>query len=620
MPQDVQSNGLLSQLVGIKAQKQAQDKLNAIQTYKMILDPDSSASEGMRQYAGNSMLDLIGQEFGGGGGGKGGSGKGGSGGGGKNGAGNPIVDLFKHVIGKSVSAGSQKQQQEQQPQPQQSTDDPGAPGGAGPGGSQTAKAAPEPRFLTREQMDAQKAATQSKIDAARVKLAQDTEAAKNKADQESMVDNATGVRMAREADLKEAGIGKDDPRYQQYLLYGDKAASLQKPGTAGKPSKQFVQLPDGSTHLAWVTPGQPGGTLADTGEPLPEGWTPAAPPSGADARTTYAQLLRSLHDKYPQLGKDQIATMAGEEYQKKYGVEIGKAEQAIAINQVLSGVGGGDYTPPVPSGAGALGEKPKLTPKPNAPPASSRVSPEDSINRSVYMSNLLGNSKATGPERVRDIKGRESFKKQTGLDPAEFEALAASDRGTAKAVIDTVERQASVQRVNEVLNQFGDEAVKRAQEVAKNEPDAPILKKPIRELSAATVGNPALARFLLAYNGFQRQYSTLTAGAGGLSRAQLPVGIADKVDHVLDPNATLETVIQSVDQVKIEGKRELEGFDKARGDMSKMIALSMEGKGGAAGGTSGTGGGGGVSGGEDREYQGHTYHRDKAGDPWKLVK
>jgi hypothetical protein len=31
-------------------------------------------------------------------------------------------------------------------------------------------------------------------------------------------------------------------------------------------------------------------------------------------------------------------------------------------------------------------------------------------------------------------------------------------------------------------------------------------------------------------------------------------------------------------------------------------------------------GGAGVKTGEDKEYQGHTYHRDKAGDPWKLVK
>jgi hypothetical protein len=143
MPSDIQPNGLLSQLVGIKAQKQAQDKLNAIQTYKSILDPDNSATEGMRQYAGNSMLALIGQEFGGGGKG------------GKAGAGNPIVDLFKHVIGKAVSAGGKST----------AGNTPGAP-------------APDQRFLTRDQMTDQSqaradkaaeanAATAAKIDAAK---------------------------------------------------------------------------------------------------------------------------------------------------------------------------------------------------------------------------------------------------------------------------------------------------------------------------------------------------------------------------------------------------------------------------------------------------------------------
>lgn len=357
----------------------------------------------------------------------------------------------------------------------------------------------------------------------------------------------------------------------------NKNRSVEPKVTQGKSTKQFVQLPDGTTHAAWITPGLPGGILVDTGESLPQGWTPAAPPSGADARTTYAQLLRSLHDEHPELDKDQLSRMAGEEYQRKYGLEIGKAEQQIAINEVLSGVDGGAYKPPVPKAADTSGAKPRLTPKAaGSASTSTLLSPKENTDRSVYMADLLSNQKATGPERVRVINGRESFRKSTGLDPVAFEALAASDRGTAKAFIDTIERQASVERVNEVLKTFGDEAVKRAREIAKNEPDSPILKKPIRELTAATIGNPALARFLLAFNGFQRQYSTLTAGAGGLSRAQLPVGIADKVDHILDPNATLETVIQAVDQVKIEGNKEMEGFDAARRQMADSIKDSVK--------------------------------------------
>lgn len=358
-----------------------------------------------------------------------------------------------------------------------------------------------------------------------------------------------------------------------------------------RPQKQFVELPDGTTALAWIVPGEKGGTLAATGEALPDGWKPAAAPSGADARTTYAQLLRSLHDEHPDWTKDQIANAAGTEFQKKYGVEIGKAEQQIAIREVLSGVGGGDYVPPAPS-------KPKLTPKTQgatpAAPGATQATPKptlgqakaqrESTDQSVYLADLLGNNKASGDEKTRVIRGREIFKQATGLNPVEFEALAASDKGTAKAIIDTVEREASVQRINEVLNQFGDEAINRAKELSEREPDAPILKKPIREITAQTAGNEAYRKFVIAYNGFQRQYSTLTAGAGGLSRAQLPVGIAEKVDHVLDPNATLADVIASVNQVKVEGKRELEGFNQARGDMAKMIALSMQGKSGGQGG------------------------------------
>ena len=183
MPEEIQSNGLLSQLVGMKAQKQAQDKQNAIQTYKQILDSDS-ASEGMRQYAGNSLLSLIGTEFGGG--------KGAGGGGGKSGgAGNPILEVFKHVIGHAVKNGGKGAQAGQQQQSQANSDDPGAPGqtaAAGqkpaPQGKQAGSGLPAPgdRFLTREQIQQQQleagekqASVQAKIDAvkAQQKLLED---------------------------------------------------------------------------------------------------------------------------------------------------------------------------------------------------------------------------------------------------------------------------------------------------------------------------------------------------------------------------------------------------------------------------------------------------------------
>jgi hypothetical protein len=137
------------------------------------------------------------------------------------------------------------------------------------------------------------------------------------------------------------------------------------------------------------------------------------------------------------------------------------------------------------------------------------------------------------------------------------EAMSKDDR---KSVSQTIQREVATKRVNEVLNEFGDELVARSKDALQT--GSPILNKPIRSIELAAVGDPNLRKFMVALNAFQRQYGILTAGSPQ-SIAQLPVAVREDVEKILSPNATLGEVIAMVDQVKREGKREAQGFDKS---------------------------------------------------------
>src|SRR5262249_47924274 len=158
-----------------------------------------------------------------------------------------------------------------------------------------------------------------------------------------------------------------------------------------------------------------------------------------------------------------------------------------------------------------------------------------------------------GAAKVGIQKGREALKKQTGLNAVDFSMVEAANKDERKAFGNTIQRHVAVSRLNEIMSQFGDETILRAKDALQT--GSPLLNKPIREIKLETVGDPKLRRFLIALNGFDRQYTSLTSG-GSLSNAQLPVSTQQEVKKIIDPNMTLPEVIAAVEQVKTEGKRE----------------------------------------------------------------
>ena len=65
MPTDIQPNGLLSQLVGLKAQKEAQQKTDQIGIWKSIVS-DPQYSDSQREMAAGNLKALAGDVLGGG--------------------------------------------------------------------------------------------------------------------------------------------------------------------------------------------------------------------------------------------------------------------------------------------------------------------------------------------------------------------------------------------------------------------------------------------------------------------------------------------------------------------------------------------------------------------------
>jgi len=368
-------------------------------------------------------------------------------------------------------------------------------------------------------------------------------------------------------------------------------------GALPKPPKwtaAWVQKP-GEKLLTkvWEEPGTNNRIYVDSGEPVDEN-TPTVDPSqvSTEARKEYWGEFGNYYRAAMGQGHsdEDSKAIAGKMVFNKYGISIGKTEQDMALKTFLSGVPGGSDlgstkggapkgaapSEGAPSGGGAPNRTNVFGPRAETDRAQHAVNETRYMN--MYLSSLFGNTPAGRGGAAGQVgiqRGMESVQKLTGLDPVAFQTMAVVNKDKAKGIGDTIQRYVAVQRLTELMDGFGANVIETGQKAIAT--GSPVLNQAWRSISTRSVGNPEIRQYLLALNALQRQYSVLTAG-GALSRAMLPVSVAESVDKLLSPDATLAEAIASVSQLKTETKIEKDGYQRSISDAALEINTSFGGK------------------------------------------
>lgn len=639
--------GIISDLVNMKAAQDAKAKQGPLDVARLVLS-DENATPEAREWATNSVVSLLSDTFGGKGKGgrSSGGGGGGAGGGGKDGG---LGGFFKTLLGGisqnpyTASKGVKEKVSEI---------------GAG---------RPKRFELTEEEKQAAKDRATAAADKEKLEYEQKLQGQKDQAKFEA--------DQKQEAENRRVQLIYDNEDYDRWTERGSKlgltgrdlaefaATKGQKMPTqasAGTPRVLYGKVKgqeDQGLQILTFNPRNPGAGFVDasgreyTKDEISD--ISNSPPAAQRLYGRPLEISQYVQSKGYKIGSPEYNYYFGQIAGADLQTSLGRTQQLGAIDTAQSGIGLGQGFPAIPQnpnpqeGAGGnqapaagpaqtgqpgptsttpglgTGRPPALPPfnqvapgqqgaattpkQPLAPKAAATSTNPNDRFVSMYLSSLFSDAPVTGgAAKVGIIKGREALQKVTGLSPIDFSLIEASSKDNRTAMAQTIQRAVATSRVNEVLNEFGDETMKRAASALNT--GSPFLNKHVRDIDVAAVGNPDLKRFLTALNGFQRQYGILTSGSPQ-SIAQLPVAVRNDVERIIDPNATLAEVIATVDQVKIEGKRETQGFKNSIQDTMSQISSGLGGN------KSGK-----TSGGEDKEYNGHTYHRDKPGDEWRLVK
>jgi len=566
--------GLITNLVRMKSEQDFNAKQAAIQGLQAALT--GSPTREAREWANRGITELLDNTFGGGGKGKGGKGGGGG-----------VGDVFKGILSRLSALN---------------------PATASQGTKDAIKeiGATRPPQLQMTPEEQETASARKEAIASGQRLAEQKALDEQKRQAKLQNDQEDWEIWSKRAD-EVLGTGASARDRAEFIATKGQKLPTQSAGAAGTPRMIWgkVKGEEGVQPL-FVNPKNPSNYVAVGGRELNSGeveLTAAPPTERLTGRPL--EIAKYVQGQGFKPGTPEFERRYSEVAGADIGIHLGRVQQQAAIDQAQSGIGLGAGIPPSRTSATAPAPAPKSTPAalsaPSAPsarvdstrtPATSSAAataPADDKFISMFLGDLLGTVKTTGgAAKVGVIKGQEALRKLLKLGPVDFSLTAAMAQDDRKAFSQTIQRAVATQRVNEVLNEFGDEVVKRADKALQT--GSPILNKPIREIELKAVGDPDLRRFMIALNGFQRQYGILTSGSPQ-SIAQLPVTVGQRIEHIIDPNATLGEVIASVDQVKTEGRREAQGFKRAIEDTAGQITGALGGKGVKYGGGAGAGGG-----------------------------
>lgn len=429
-------------------------------------------------------------------------------------------------------------------------------------------------------------------------------------------------RLAQQAD--EIGLKKGTPEYINYMAGRNletKPPSAQKIYYKAKGSEEV--------HVAEHVPGQPGFKDAETGDPLPEGWTVAGAPSAASGRDLFTQYVKSYQAKYPALPVSAVSKMAGETLLKEHGVRIGRVDQQMAIDAINSGVGGGTFEAKPPKGTIAsstesrpspgmpkaqsqpqsfpaqapapapaqpkaspqspaqspMGGKPtpgqpgqapgQSTPqaqaptKPTPPPSGGKYPPLAPLASRVWRQITgLDKEPSGGPAQAGRQLGMEQLKKSTGKTDSELLSIATERKAIAKALSTAQERSALFDRLNRTIAIHGNLMQQAAKGVTPS--GIPWMNMKINELKNHFTDDPRLKAFETSILAVQREYGQMVSG-GVMSRAMPPVGSMAEAQKLVNDGLTLNSMNAMVGQMRKEAAGEQVAYKDQISDLRHGI-------------------------------------------------
>ena len=554
--------GIISDLVRMKSEKDVQAKQGAIDAVKVVLT-DPNATPEAREWATGSLTDLLDNHFHGksGGGGKGGGGgqggQGGSGGGAQGGKGGGEKQTIGSIF-RGILGTIGHAASEANPYT-----------ASGKTKAQVADVAarrPRKLELTPEEQQEQKGKLDEQAAAIAQKIAVQKQAAL--AQQKLVDDRAADDAAAKEAD-KLGLVGRDRLSW----------IAEHKPAPEGNAyEKVYLKGPDGKTIVAWRAP--------KTQEVF----------NIAGRRLDSSQYTEV--DKDPAQGQD-VAALRGKEERLKYEHPDWSDEKVkVEASKLLDK----EEADKAKAAQTRLNITVQNAGQQNIP------APKEVTN---YWANYIYGGGQIPYGELRNL-GRKAV-----LDIMSMVPQIAAQRGETTG--DLVARQSDVKALTASLNKMEPAyaATKAFEQTARANLDraigaaskivdsgSPWINRPWREAEKELLGKPEYAAFHAA------RVVAFTEVSKVLNNPQGSGAVSDsarkEAEGALGEGATLEQLQAAADILKQDMTSRITAME----DTIKATKARI------AGGASAPGGGKG----EDKEYNGHTYHRDNPGDSWKLVK
>lgn len=554
--------GIISDLVRMKSEKDVQAKQGAIDAVKVVLT-DPNATPEAREWATGSLTDLLDNHFhgksGGGAGGSKSSGRGLGNGPGGQGEKHTIGSIFKGILGGIGHAAQAANPYTASNKTKEQV------AGVAASRPQKLELTPEEQAEQKGKLDeqaaaiAQKIAVQKQAALARQKIVDDQEADDAAAKESDKLGLVGDQRLEFIAQHKITPTPKDNTTERQEWVdaKGESHTTYRSPGT-GKVVDEDTNVP---VDLAQ--------------KKLKEGW------KAAQKETPDVAPLRSKEERlkveHPDWPADKVKIEAAKALDKE---EADKAKNAqTRLNITVQN-----------AAQNSIPAKPEVT---------------------NYWANYIYGGGQIPYGELRNL-GRKAV-----LDIMSMVPQIAAQRGETTG--DLVARQSDVKALTASLNKMEPAyaATKAFEQTARANLDraigaaskivdsgSPWINRPWREAEKELLGKPEYAAFHAA------RVVAFTEVSKVLNNPQGSGAVSDsarkEAEGALGEGATLEQLQAAADILKQDMTSRITAME----DTIKATKARI------AGGASAPGGGKG----EDKEYNGHTYHRDNPGDSWKLVK